>query len=203
MRRIGLAVILSLLAAPLAGEAQPTEKVWRIGVLTGTAREAPRAAPFLEGLRGLGYVEGQNIFLEGRASGGRAERFSGLAAELVRLKVDVIVATDNPAIAAAQKATKTIPIVMVLAQDPVTSGFARSIARPSGNLTGLTVQGTELQGKQVEILKEALPTVSRIGILWDPTEPGRDVQAKEAERAARALGLQTQLVEARAAADLD
>jgi putative ABC transport system substrate-binding protein len=151
----------------------------------------------------LGYVEGQNIVLEGRASGGRAERFPDLAADLVRLKVDVIVATDNPSIAAAQKATMTIPIVMVLAQDPVTSGFARSLVRPGGNLTGLTVQGTELQGKQLQILKEALPVVSRVGILWVPTEHGREVQAKEAEVAARALRLQPRLFQARDAAELD
>ena len=203
MRLIGLMVILSLLAPPLAVEAQPTEKVWRIGVLTGTAREAPRAAPFLEGLRRLGYVEGQNIILEWRVSGGRAERFPDLAAELVRLKVDVIVATDNPAIAAAQKATKTIPIVMVLAQDPVASGFARSLVRPGGNITGLTVQGTELQGKQLQILKEAVPTASRVGILWVPSEPGRHLQVREAEVAARELRLQVRLVEARDPAELD
>jgi putative ABC transport system substrate-binding protein len=204
MRRIGLVVVLALgfLTAPLAVQAQRAEKVWRIGVLAGPRWEA-RWAPFRERLRELGYVEDQNLTIEWRSSGGKAERFPELAAELVRLKVNVIVAGDNPAIAAAQKATGTIPIVMVLAQDPIASGFARSLARPGGNLTGLTVQGTELQGKALEILKEAVPTASRIGILWDPTEPGRQVQAQEAKVAARTLGLQAQLVEVRGAAELD
>ena len=124
-------VVLVLLTMPLAVEAQPAGKVWRIGVLFGIAGpESPRAAPFREGLRELGYVEGQNIAFEWRLSGGQAERFPDLAAELVRLKVDVIVAGDNPAIAAAQRATSTIPIVMVLAMAPVRTGFVGSLARP-------------------------------------------------------------------------
>ena len=130
---LGLALVVSI--SQLV-EAQQAGKIWRIGVLAGLDPGGPRWAPFREGLRGLGYVEGQNIVLESRSSGGRAERFPDFAAELVRLKVDVIVAGDNPAIAAAQEATRTIPIVMVLAQDPVASGFARSLARPGGNLTG-------------------------------------------------------------------
>ncbi len=192
---------LATFSAPFATTAQQAEKVWRIGVLA--TQPGPRWAPFRERLRELGYVEGQNIAIEWRSSGGRSERYPDLAAELVRLKVDVITAGDNPAIAAAQKATRTIPIVMVLAQDPVASGFARSLARPGGNLTGLTVQATDLQGKVLQVLKEAVPTASRVGILWDPTEPGRHVQAMEAEVAARALGLQAQLVEVRGSAELD
>ena len=163
-----LALSLILFAAPLAVEAQ-TGKVWRIGVLTGsTAQSSPRWVPFREALREFGYVDGQNIALEWRSSGFRAERFPDLAAELVRLKVDVIVAGDNPAIAAAQKATRTVPIVMVLAMDPVASGFAGSLARPGGNITGLTVQGTDLQGKTLQLLKEAVPTASRVAVLWGP-----------------------------------
>jgi len=192
----------SIIAAPLAVRAQQTGKVWRIGVLTGSA-DAPRWKPFHDSLRGLGYVEGQNIAFEWRSSGGRAERFPELAAELTRLKVDLIVASDNPAIAAAQRATKTIPIVMVGAMDPVTSGFAESLARPGGNITGQTVQGTELQGKLLQILKEAVPAISRVGILWVPTELGREVQAKEAERAARVLGVQPRLMEVRGPTELD
>ena len=160
-------------------------------------------SPFHDSLRGLGYVEGQNIAFEWRSSGGRAERFPELAAELTRLKVDLIVASDNPAIAAAQRATKTIPIVMVGAMDPVTSGFAESLARPGGNITGQTVQGTELQGKLLQILKEAVPAISRVGILWVPTELGREIQAKEAERAARVLGVQPRLMEVRGPTELD
>ena len=197
-------VVLVFLAAPLAVNAQPAGKVWRIGVLTGLASiESPRYAPFRAALREFGYVQGQNIVIEARSSGGRAERFPDLAAELVRLKVDVIVAGDNPAIAAAQGATRTIPIVMVLAMDPVATGFVGSLARPGGNITGLTVQATELQGKALQLLKEAVPAASRVAVLWDPTEPGRRVQATEAEVAARALGLQPRLLEVRSPAGLD
>jgi len=205
LRRIGLAVVLAicLLAAPLAAEAQQTGKVWRIGVLSGSSADAPWWKPFHDSLRGLGYVEGQNIAFEWRLSGGRAERFPDLAADLVRLKVDVIVASDNPAIAAAQKATKTIPIVMVGSMDPVTSGFAESLARPGGNITGLSSQGTDLQGKLLQILKEAVPDISRVGILWVPTELGREVQANAAERAARALGVQPRLMAVRDPVELD
>ena len=195
-------LVLSLLAAPLAATAQPVGKVWRLGVL-GPPPESPRWAPFRQGLRELGYVEGQNIAFEWRLSGGSAERFPDLAAELVRLKVDVIVASDNPATAAAQKATSTIPIVMVNAMDPVRTGFVGSLARPGGNITGLTVQGTDIQGKALQLLKEAVPTASRVAVLWDPTEPGRRMQATEAEVAARALGLEVHLLEARSPAELD
>ena len=194
---------LSLLAAPLAAGAQPTGKVWRIGVLTRTPPESPRWAPFHQGLHELGYVEGQSIAFEWRLSGGSAERFPDLAAELVRLQVDVIVAEDNPAIAAAQHATSTIPIVMVLAMDPVRTGFVASLAQPGGNITGLTVQGTDLQGKALQLLKDAVPTASRVAILWNPTEPGRRVQASEAEDAARALGLEVHLLEVRSPAELE
>jgi ABC-type uncharacterized transport system substrate-binding protein len=197
-----LALSLILFAAPPAVDAQ-AGKVWRIGVLGTATAESPRWAPFHEALSEFGYVEGQNIALEWRPSGGKAERLPDLAAELVRLKVDVIVAAGNPAIAAAQKATRTIPIVMVLALDPVASGFARSLARPGGNITGLTIQATDLQGKTLQLLKEAVPTASRVAVLWDPTEPGRQALAKEAEVAARALGLQPQLLEARGPAELD
>jgi len=203
---VGLLVTLtlSLLTAPLAAEAQPAGKVWRIGVLPGNAGpESPRGVAFREGLRALGYVEGQNIAIEWRLSGGSAERLPDFAAELVRLKVDVIVAGDNPATAAAQRATSTIPIVMVLAMDPVRTGFVSSLARPGGNITGLTVQGTDIQGKALQLLKEAVPTASRVAVLWNPTEPGRHVQATEAESAARALGLEVHLLEARSPAELD
>ena len=196
-------VVLVLLTVPLAAGAQPAGKVWRIGILAGAPREEPRWAPFHQELRERGYVEGQNIAFEWRVSGGQAERFPDLAAELVRLKVDVIVAPTNPAIAAAQRATSTIPIVMVLAMDPVRTAFVGSLARPGGNITGLTVQGTDRQGKALQLLKDAMPTASRVAVLWDPTEPGRRMQATEAEDAARALGLEVHLLEARSPAELD
>ena len=201
------AVVLVLLTVPLAAEAPPAGKVWRIGVLGGRpaleSAESPRGTSFRQGLRALGYVEGQNIALEWRLSGGQAERLPGLAAELVRLPVDVIVAGDNPAIAAAQQATSTIPIVMGLAMDPVRTGFVGSLARPGGNITGLTFQGTDIQGKALQLLKDAVPTVSRMAVLWDATEPGRLVQATEAEEAARALGLEVHLLGVRSPAELE
>jgi putative tryptophan/tyrosine transport system substrate-binding protein len=201
---IGCIVTLTLhmLVMSLAVEAQQPGKVWRIGLLGGDP-ESPRGASFRQGLRALGYVEGQNIALEWRSSGGNAERLPDLAAELVRLTVDVIVASDNPAIAAAQRATSTIPIVMVVAMDPVRTGFVDSLARPGGNITGLTVQATDVQGKALQLLKDAAPTVSRVAVLWDATEPGRRVQATEAADAARALGLEVQLLGVRSPAELD
>ena len=196
-----LALSLVFFVPALVVEARAA-KVWRIGVL-GTATESSRWAPFREALREAGYVEGQNITLERRSSGGRPEPLPDLAAELVRLRVDVIVADGNPAIAAAQRATRTIPIVMVLAMDPVASGFTGNLARPGGNITGLTVQATDLHGKTLQLLKEAVPTASRVTVLWDPTEPGRQDQAKGAAVAARALGLQAQLLEARGPVELE
>jgi putative ABC transport system substrate-binding protein len=171
--------------------------------MTSASPESDRGRALREGLREFGYVEGQNIAFEWRVSGGRAERFPDFAAELVGLKVDVIVAADNPAIAAAQKATRTTPIVMVLATDPVGTGFVGSLARPGGNITGLTVQAPELQGKRLQLLKEVVPHASRVAVLWDSTEPGRRAPVREAEVAARALGLQLQLLEVRSASELD
>jgi putative tryptophan/tyrosine transport system substrate-binding protein len=205
LNTVRLIVTLALLAAPLAVGAQPAGKVSRIGVLTGgiDTPESPRGTSFRQGLRALGYVEGQNLAIEWRMSGGQVDRLPDLAAELVRLKVDVIVATNNPAIAAAQRATSTIPIVMVLAMDPVRTGFVGSLARPGGNTTGLTSQATDIQGKALQLLKDAVPTVSRVAVLWVPTEPGRHVQASEVEEAARSLGLEVHLLELRSPAELD
>ncbi len=151
MRLIGLAFILSLTLAPLAAEAQPAAKVYRIGLLGSLPPTAPGASRiwegFFQGLQELGYVEGQNILIEGRFYGDRTERLPALAAELVRLKVDVIVAQGPPAPEAAQRATSTIPIVMTVHQDPVGSGLVASLARPGRNVTGLSVLTTEL-GRQ-------------------------------------------------------
>jgi putative ABC transport system substrate-binding protein len=203
LTRLAAAAALLLFAAPLPVEGQPAGKV-RIGFLAGsTPHPSPRTNAFVTALRDLGYVEGQNVAVEWRASGGRAERVPDLAIELVRLNVDIIVAVDNPSIAAAQKATRTIPIVMVLATDPVNMGFVASLARPGGNTTGLTNQGTELQGKTLQLLKEAIPSVSRVAVLWNPVEPGRRAHAREAEAAARVLGLHAQLVGAISPAELD
>src|SRR5262249_28896670 len=201
----------SILAAPIAGEAQQGAKVWRIGTLSGQPPESPLSlslslslwAPFRQQLRELGYVEGQNLIIEWKSSSGRAERLPDLAADRVRLKADVIVAIDNPTISAAQKATKTTPIVMVLAMDPVATGFVDSLAKPGGNIPGLNTLGPEMSRKTLQLLKEAAPTVSRIAVLWDSTEPGRREMAKESEDAARTLGLRVQLLAARSSVDLD
>ena len=169
MRRIGLAVLaLSIALAPLASEAQELKagKVYRIGVLLSDG--SPLWNPFLDAfrweLRELGYVEGQSVVLEFRSPEGRPERLPDLAAELVRLKVDVILAQSNPAIAAAQKVTSAIPIVMVIAPDPVASGFAASLSWPAGNITGLSAQGPDLPGKALQFLKDAVPNISRVAL---------------------------------------
>jgi putative tryptophan/tyrosine transport system substrate-binding protein len=208
MRRIGLAVVLavSLSLASLAVEGQSAAKIFRIGLLGSSSPTAPEASriweAFFQGLRELGYVEGQNILIEGRFYGNRTERLPALAVELVRLKVDVIVAQGPPAPEAAQRATSTIPIVMTVHQDPVGSGLVASLARPGRNVTGLSVLSTELVGKRLQLLKEAVPGLSRVAVLWDPTHPTATLQLREAEVAARSLKVQLQVLEARAPSDL-
>ena len=201
--RVLAVVALASLAAPLGSAAQSAGHVWRIGVLLAPSPDSPPADALRKALRELGYVEGRNIAIEWRSSGGKAERFPDLATELARHKVDVIVASDNQAIAAAQRATTTIPIVMVLGGDAVATGFVGSLARPGGNITGLTSQATELQGKALQLLKETVPTISRVAMVWNPDVPGRRTQTREAEVAARTLKLQIRLLEARNLAELD
>ena len=182
---------------PLTTEAQPPTKLARIGVIAFVYPESLR-----EGLRELGYVEGQNVAFEVRSEYDET-RFAELAAELVRLKVDLIIAGNNPAIRAAQKATRTIPIVMVQSTDPVGLAFVAGLARPGGNITGLTVQAPDLAGKRLQLLKEAVPNLSRVGIVWDPAPGWGRHMFSGAEMAASALGVQLQLVEARSPSDLD
>ena len=203
MKALALIVTLAIgiLVAPLAAEAQEGKKVPRIGVLTAGDPRLPGA--FREGLRELGYVQGQDIAIEWPPDPGRADRYPDLVAALLRLQVDVIVAGNNAAIAAAQQATKTVPIIMLFPSDPVGLGFIASLARPGGNITGLTSLSTELQAKRTQLLKEAVPTLSRVAILWDFLEPGRRETAGEAERSARALGLQPQLFEVQSPGELD
>jgi putative ABC transport system substrate-binding protein len=148
-------------------------------------------------MRALGYVEGQNLVLEYRGAEGQHERFPDFAAELVRLKVDVIVTQGTPAALAAKHATTTIPIVMVGVGDPVGSGLVASLARPGGNITGLSVLAPELVGKQLEFLKDVLPTVSRVAILWNPANASHALMVRAADVAAQALGVQLHLLEAR------
>jgi ABC-type uncharacterized transport system substrate-binding protein len=196
-----LTLALSFLAAPLAAEAQPPPHVHRIGVLAHTTPERGGlfgpAEAFLEEMRALGYVEGQHLVMERRAAEGQYERFPALAAELVRLPVDLLLVPNTPAALAAKHATTTIPIVMVGLGDPVGSGLVASLARPGGNITGLSVMRPELVGKHLEILRDVLPTVSHVAVLWNPANPVSALNIRAAEVAAQALGVQLHLVEAR------
>ena len=190
MRRIGVVVVfaLSLVLARGAGEAQETGKLARIGWLANAPD--PFTEAFKQGLRELGYIEGQNITLEYRWTEGRLERLPDLAADLVRLKVDIIVASSQAAVAAKQ-ATTEIPIVMPIITDPVRLGLVESLARPGRNATGFATQNDELPGKWLALVKETLPKVSRVAVLFHPTYDG-GVQLKAAEAAARSLGLRLQ-----------
>jgi putative tryptophan/tyrosine transport system substrate-binding protein len=206
-RRFLRCIALGLLAAPLAAEAQQTAVIPRIGYLAGdltTGQHLHEA--FRQGLRDLGYVEGRNVVMEHRDAAGQSERLPALAAELVALRVDVIVSPTTVAALAAKQATRTLPIVFPVAADPVTSGLVTSLGRPGGNVTGLTNVAPELVGKGLEQLKQAVPEVSRVAVLWQPgvlPERTRKDMLKEAEVAARALGVRLQFVEARGPADFD
>jgi ABC-type uncharacterized transport system substrate-binding protein len=185
-------------------EAQQPKKIPRIGYLSGTdpARESTRSEAIRLALRELGYIEGQNIAIEYRYAEGKQDRYPELAAELVRLKVDIIVVSGgNTPIRAAKNATKTIPIVMTgLAADPVELGFVESLARPGGNVTGLTNLSSELGGKRLELLKEAVPKVTRVAVLYNPTNTPGVREVKEVLLvAARALGLTVRSWEVRGA----
>ena len=184
--------------APLAVEAQPATTIWRIGLLTDFAWE-----PLRQGLRELGYVEGKDIVFELRRSHGRSDRWPALAAELVRLKVDVIVTQGTPGTLAAKQATTTIPIVMVAAGDPLTTGVVMSLARPGGNVTGSTQLGAGLAAKRLEILKDTLPKLSRVAFLWNPANPDQSSHFHEAQTGARFLNLTLQSAEARNREELE
>jgi putative ABC transport system substrate-binding protein len=196
-----------LLAAPLAAEAQSAAKVPRIGYLAPNLAASPHLREaFRQGLRDLGYVESQNVVIEYRSAEGKPERLPALAAELVALKVDVIVGPGTPTALAARQATRTLPIVFATAADPVGSGLVTSLARPGGNVTGLSILAPELVGKRLELLTQAVPGVSRVAVLWQPG--GHDERTdkdilKDAEVAARPLGVRLQFVEARGPADFD
>jgi putative ABC transport system substrate-binding protein len=205
---IGFTLSTLLFALSYSASAQQPKKVPLIGYLSGIDRatESARAEAIRLTLRELGYIEGQNIAIEYRYAEGKPGRFPELAAELVRLKVDIIVvAGGNRIIPAVKNATKTIPIVMTGAgRDPVEAGFIESLARPGGNVTGLTNLTTELGGKRLELLKEAVPTVARVAALYDPANPSSVLSVKEVlPVAARALGLTLQPWEVRAADDFD
>ena len=188
------------------GKAQPMAKVARIGYLgVDLAADDPRTRKaFLQGLRDLGYVEGRNVLIEYRDAKGKPERFPALAAELVALKVDVIVTGGTPAAQAAKQATTTIPIVMATAADAVGSGLVASLVRPGGNITGTSWLGPELVGKRLQLLKEVVPRITRVAVLWHPGAQGERTlkeMLEETEVAGRALGVRLQFLEARSPND--
>jgi putative ABC transport system substrate-binding protein len=197
---------MPLVAAQLVTEAQPAGKVYRIGWITPGA-PSPSTVPvlevFREELRGLGWAVGQNIVMERRDAGGRLEGLPDLAAELVRLKVDAIIAVSPPAIEAARDATKTIPIIMAFADDPVARGFVASLARPGGNITGLALEAGDLNAKRLELLREALPGVTRIAFLAWTASPYTVGVIEKVQGAARPLGIQLQVVGVQEAALYD
>ena len=195
----------SLLVKAFPTNAQPTKKVPRIGVLHPSTpiSASQNVEAFRQGLREHGYVEGQNIVVERRFGEAKPERMSEIAAELVRLKVDVIVTTIDVAIAAVKQQTQTIPIVMANSTDPVGTGFVASLAHPRGNVTGLSSMSSALNAKRLELLKEAVPGLSRVTIMWSPDVRGNLLEYKETEEAARSLRLQLQSVEVSRADDFD
>jgi putative tryptophan/tyrosine transport system substrate-binding protein len=200
---VPIAVAFTLSAA--VAEAQRQANVPRIGYLTVTSLSAnvARIEAFRQGLRELGYVEGKNIVIEWRSADGKFERQGELAAELVRLKVDVIVSSGPSMTRAAKEATVTIPIVMAFDTDPVGNGFVASLARPGGNITGLSALSPELGGKQLELLKEIVPKLSRVAVLGNSNEPANPKPLKEIELAAGAFGAQLQALDVLSPRDIE
>jgi putative tryptophan/tyrosine transport system substrate-binding protein len=194
-----------LLGSVYPARAQQQKKVYRIGYLSSTdaAADSPRAEAFRQGLRELSYVESQNIVIEYRYAEGVADRFPNLAAELVQLKVDVIVVIGTLPAQAAKNATKTIPIVMTYVTDPVGTGLVASLAHPGGNVTGLSNLFQDLGGKQLELLKEAFPKISRVAVLWDPANASNALWLGELKVAAAALRITLQPREAHDPDDLE
>ncbi len=195
-------VACGVLAAPLAGRAQQVGKVYRIGILEAipAAQNTANLDALRKGLRDLGYVEGRNLIIDYRSADGRAERFPDLASELVRLKVDLIVTRGTPAARAAKEATGTIPVVMATMGDP--RAIVASFAHPGGNITGVTTFSTELTAKRIELLKELVPRLSRVGLLHNMANPAAPPEWEEIKMAARALGLQAELLDVRSQSDL-
>jgi putative tryptophan/tyrosine transport system substrate-binding protein len=201
------AVVVSLLAPPCIATAQQPTKVWRIGLLAAGSRQilldSGRYDAFVTGLRELGYVEGKNLIIDARFAEGQYERLLGFASELVRLKVDVIVAAPSPAIRAAQQSTTTIPIVFPGTGDPVGSGFVASLARPGGNLTGMSNGNLEVSAKTLELLRLILPKMTRVAVLANPGSSTESAMLKTIGAAANTLGLQVHLIEARSLAEIE
>jgi putative tryptophan/tyrosine transport system substrate-binding protein len=200
--RIGFVVVL---LSCFGAEAQQPARTARIGLLSLSAGPNPNMDVF-RGLRELGWIEGKNLSVEYRWAAGEQDRLPGLAADLVRRKVDLIVTSSTPAAVAAKQATTTIPIVITFVADPVGSGLVASLARPGGNITGMTTLTPELVAKRLELIKQVAPRASRIAVLWDPrglAEGTRRNMREQAEAAARTLGMGLHFFEARRPADLD
>ena len=200
-RLVGLIVTLALaiLLAPVVADAQPSARVPRIGYLgnSSPSLEPDLVEAFQQGLRNLGYVEGQTIVIEYRWAEGGYDRFPDLVADLIRLKVEVIVTAGTPGTLAAKQATKTIPIVMAVAGDAVGAGLVASLARPGGNVTGLTTMAQDLEEKRLELLKDVVPGLSRVGVLWSLANPLSPIIFKQTQIAAQALGLTVQTLDVR------
>jgi putative tryptophan/tyrosine transport system substrate-binding protein len=206
MSRLVVSVALSTLhfALCVSVEAQQATKMPRIGYLHGGSKSDSTDEAFQQGLRDLGHLEGKNIIVEYQYAEGKIDRFPNLAAELVRSKVNIIVAVNEQGARAAKNATKTIPIVMAgVGPDPVEAGLVESLARPGGNITGLTLLAVEITGKRLELFKEAVPRVARVSVIYDPAAKGNVGEAKEAQAAARPLGLTVQSWEVRGKDDFD
>jgi len=201
----GLVFLLAIASASLPINAQPAAKIPKVAFLGSTTQVvvAHPVAAFRQGLRELGYVEGRTVLLEVRFADGTVERLPELARELVALKPDVIVATNDTAIAAVRRETQTIPIVMAFSSDPAGAGFVANLARPGGNVTGLSTLSPELSGKRLELLREVVPGLSRVALLWNPDSRGNLLDYKETEVAARALHVELQSVELSRVEDLD
>jgi putative ABC transport system substrate-binding protein len=201
---VAAALTLSLLAAPLVVEAQQAGKIPRVGVMaigSGTP-PSPTYEAFRQGLRDLGWIEGQNIIVDVRWTP-TVDRLPEMAAEFVRMRVDVIFAASSTQVEPARQATKTIPIVFATHADPIGVGHVASLARPGGNITGLAQLLTELSAKELELLREALPQVTRIGVLWNPTTPSHPPALRAVDGAAETLGVQVQRVPAQSADEFD
>jgi putative tryptophan/tyrosine transport system substrate-binding protein len=196
---VGVALVAVICAVSVPADAQQPTRIPRIGYVSGSGNpQTPgyQVEAFKQGLRHLGYIEGKNILVEYRYIEGTSDRTSNLVTELVQLKVDVVVVTNPPAVRAAKQATKAIPIIMVTTEDPVTTGIVDSLARPGGNITGLSRLTRELSGKRLELLKEVVPGISRVGVLWAATT-GRRTGIEYYEPAARALKIPLQSLEVR------
>jgi len=198
---VWLLATIFLATVPSAEAQQPT-KIPRIGYL-GSSSGSGRVEAFRQGLRELGYVEGKNIAIEWRHHEGKLDRLAALAAELVRLKVDIIITAGSPATRAAKEVTTTIPIVMTQVGDPVGSGFVASLARPGGNITGLSTLAPELSGKRLELLKEIIPRLSRVAVFGTSTSPDNAQMLKEVKPAAKAFGVKLQYLEVLDSKDIE